>query len=92
MNRLLPYRKMRWKAEEEEPMACTFEESLVNAGCDTTLAARLTRLREAGDTEGCVHLLRCHRSGLVEAMHEAQRPIDVCDWIIYTLQNGTPVA
>ena len=73
-------------------MGRSFEETLADAGCDAALAARLSRLQAAGDTEGCVRLLRCHRSGLVDAMHEAQRPIDVCDLIIHALQKGTLVA
>ena len=73
-------------------MGHVFEDSLVDAGCDTELAARITQLQEGGNTEACIRLLRCHRCDLVEAMHKAQRPIDVCDWIIYALQNGTLVA
>ncbi len=56
--------------------------SLEAAGCDSALANRLERRAAVGDDEGCLRLLRAHRCDLVEAMHEAQRPIDVCDWII----------
>lgn len=55
---------------------------LVAAGCSEQLIRRLEQRIVAGDTEGCLRLLRAHRCELVEAMHEAQRPIDICDWII----------
>lgn len=56
--------------------------SLRDAGCDATLIERCERHLEAGDIEACLRVLRAHRCDLVEAMHEAQRPIDVCDWVI----------
>ena len=56
--------------------------SLMDAGCDNALAKRCAAMLDAGDASGCLQLLRAHRCDLVAAMHEAQRPIDVCDWII----------
>ena len=56
--------------------------SLVAAGCNSELIERLERQAAVGNSEACVRLLRAHRCDLVEAMHEAQKPIDVCDWII----------
>lgn len=61
--------------------------SLEAAGCDSGLASRLEQRAAAGDGEGCLRLLRAHRCDLVEAMHEAQRPIDVCDWIIREVET-----
>lgn len=62
--------------------------SLMDAGCDATLADRLGQRLEEGDAEGCLRLLRAHRCDLVEAMHEAQKPIDVCDWIIREVEKN----
>ena len=56
--------------------------SLIAASCNNELIERLERQAEKGNSEACLQLLRSHRCDLVEAMHEAQKPIDVCDWII----------
>lgn len=56
--------------------------SLKDAGCDAALIERCEQHLEAGDSAACLRELRAHRCDLVEAMHEAQRPIDVCDWVI----------
>ena len=61
--------------------------SLAAAGCDDRLANLLEERAAAGDGAGCLRLLRAHRCDLVEAMHEAQRPIDVCDWIIREVET-----
>lgn len=53
--------------------------SLVDAGCDTKLIDRCERALDAGDAKACLRMLRAHRCDLVEAMHRAQQPIDVCD-------------
>lgn len=63
-------------------MARISEGSLIDAGCDARLIERVERHLEMGNEKACLNLLRAHRCELVEAMHEAQRPIDVCDWII----------
>ncbi|MDO4405162.1 MAG: hypothetical protein Q4C09_09010 [Atopobiaceae bacterium] len=60
---------------------------LAAAGCGEQLIGHLEQRIAAGDTEGCLRLLRAHRCDLVEAMHEAQRPIDVCDWIIREVET-----
>jgi hypothetical protein len=61
--------------------------SLTAAGCDERLARRLEERAAAGDSASCLRLLRAHRCELVEAMHEAQRPIDTCDWIIREVET-----
>lgn len=55
---------------------------LAEAGCNAELIERCEQSLASGNTEDCVRLLRAHRCSLVDAMHEAQRPIDVCDWLI----------
>ena len=62
--------------------------SLAAAGCGTKLASALESRAAAGDAVGCLRLLRAHRCELLEAMHEAQRPIDVCDWIIREVETS----
>ena len=60
--------------------------SLEAASCDNELIMRLERQAKKGNSEACLQLLRAHRCDLVEAMHEAQKPIDVCDWIIQEVE------
>ena len=71
---------------EGDAMHSDVETCLRDAGGDAAFIARC-RAREAeGDTDTCLKLLRLHRCELVCALHEAQRPIDVCDWIIHDLE------
>lgn len=65
---------------------------LTEAGCNNTLVDRFDALKKAGETDACLRLLRCHRCELVEALHQAQRPIDVCDWLIHELEQSSRVA
>lgn len=67
-------------------------QALTEAGCNSALADRLDSLKKAGETDACLRLLRCHRCELVEALHQAQRPIDVCDWLIHELEQDSRVA
>ena len=67
-------------------------QALTEAGCGSALVDRLNAMQEAGETDACLRLLRCHRCELVEALHQAQRPIDVCDWLIHELERNACVA
>ncbi len=66
-----------------EAMEC----GLHDAGCAHELIERYRVLEEAGDTNACLNLLRGHRCELICALHEAQRPIDVCDWLIRAVES-----
>ncbi len=46
---------------------------------------RYLALERQGRREECVRMLRRQRCVLVDALHEAQRPIDVIDWEIHRL-------
>lgn len=67
-------------------MQATNEQSLRDAGCTDTFIERYLARAAAGDEKTCLQLLRLHRCELVCALHEAQRPIDVVDWIISDLE------
>lgn len=73
-------------------MEQAMKHALTEAGCNGVLAERLDALQQAGETDACLRLLRCHRCELVEALHQAQRPIDVCDWLIHELERDSRVA
>lgn len=60
---------------------------LADAGCDARLIEQCEQQLEQGNSDACLRMLRAHRCDLVVAMHEAQKPIDVCDWIIREVEN-----
>lgn len=65
----------------------TIQSCLRDAGCSDVFIERYLAREAAGDTQTCLQLLKLHRCELVCALHEAQRPIDVCDWIIKDLED-----
>lgn len=65
------------------------ETCLRDAGCKDAFIERFQASAETGDTNSCLQLLRLHRSELLCALHEAQRPIDVCDLIIHDLETSS---
>lgn len=66
-------------------MSDTTKALLHETGFDALQAERYLSLEAQGRKEECLRMLRCRRCELVEALHEAQRPIDVIDWAIYDL-------
>lgn len=68
-------------------MTESVEYGLRDAGCAGELIEQYRALDGVGDTRACLDLLRRHRCELVCALHEAQKPIDVCDWIIRGLER-----
>ena len=57
-------------------------------GFDERSTEQYKALEQQGRYDECLRLLRCRRCELVEALHEAQRPIDIIDWAIHDLQNS----
>lgn len=62
-------------------------QALADAGCTQSQIDAYEQLRAHGDMEGCMRLLRQQRSVLVRQVHEAQRPLDVLDYIMYHMQR-----
>lgn len=62
-------------------------EMLRASGFTETQAQRYLELEQQGSVEACMRMLRCRRCELLDALHEAQRPIDVIDWALYELQR-----
>lgn len=58
---------------------------LTATGFSPEQVERYLALEGQGRTDACVRMLRSRRCELVEALHEAQRPIDVLDWAIHDL-------
>jgi len=70
-------------------MATDTREMLTATGFTTAQTERYLMHERRGEVDACMRMLRCHRSELVDALHEAQRPIDVLDWAIYDLERTT---
>ncbi len=60
---------------------------LADAGCTEDLVELYGAFEETGDVDACKSIQQKHRCELVCALHEAQRPIDVCDWLIRNLER-----
>ena len=58
-------------------------------GMDTSMRDRFAELDAKGDSTGCLRMLMLRRAELLDALHEAQRPIDVVDAAIRDLQVQT---
>lgn len=57
-------------------------EALRDAGCDEPTIAQFMQLKAEGKLEEGLHLLAKFRCRLVCKMHEAQKPVDVLDYVI----------
>lgn len=75
------------QTKERRDVTETVKSGLLDAGCASAFIERYRVAEAAGDTKACLDLLRRHRCELVCALHEAQKPIDVCDWIIRGLER-----
>ena len=64
------------------------QELLETVGFSSAQTQQYPNLERQGRTQDCARMLRSRRCELVEALHEAQRPIDVIDWAIYELQRS----
>jgi hypothetical protein len=63
-------------------MDANIAQALADARCDQDFIEQYEQLEREGKHEESLRLLRCQRCRLVDAMHEAQRPIDVIDLVI----------
>ena len=64
------------------------QQMLVASGFGPQQTERYLAFERAGRRDECLRMLRCHRCTLVEALHDAQRPIDVVDYAIHELQHA----
>ncbi len=68
-------------------MVTETQQMLRSAGFTDPQQKRYLTLQERGETDACVRMLRRRRCELVDALHEAQRPIDIVDWELYRLER-----
>lgn len=71
---------------------CKLEEtciiqSLKDAGCDDAFIKEFQQLQKEDRVDELRQMLNCHRAQLVYKMHELQKPIDICDYLLYSLKK-----
>ena len=71
----------------EEKSDDVLRQALRDANCDEDTIQKFLRLRKAGEKEEALRTLSCHRCHLVCAMHDAQKPVDVLDYLIYQIKK-----
>ncbi|MDD2956505.1 MAG: hypothetical protein PHD67_09365 [Oscillospiraceae bacterium] len=64
-------------------------QALADANCDAITIQKFISLRQEGKNEEALQLLSCYRCQLVCAMHAAQKPLDIMDYLIYRLKKET---
>lgn len=63
--------------------------SLQNAGLSGANMQQFLELMAAGSTSGQIKILRKLRLELLEEIHSRQKSLDVVDYIIYKIRQGT---
>ena len=86
-----PRRKTWGKGTGAKMKLCCSEDALIqnlrDAGCDEEkTAACLSCMKSNRETE-CLRLLKKHRSGLLDTVHEEQKKIDCLDYLLYQMKK-----
>lgn len=71
----------------QEKSTAEVRQALTDANCDEETIQKFMHLRAQGRDAEALRLLSCYRCHLVCAMHEAQKPLDVLDYLIYQLEK-----
>lgn len=62
--------------------------NLIDANCSEELSKRCYELFEHGQTAQMLILLREHRKGLLNQIHEQQKALDCLDYLIFQTERG----
>ncbi|MCM1064945.1 MAG: hypothetical protein NC420_10840 [Eubacterium sp.] len=62
-------------------------QNLYDAGCDADIITDICRLYDAGRIRDAVRILRRHRCGLMDDLHESQHRVDCLDYLVYQLEK-----
>lgn len=63
--------------------------SLSSTGLDAFSISRFLKLLAEGGSAGPIKILRSHRLDLLEEIHSKQKSLDLIDYIIYKIRQGT---
>lgn len=62
-------------------------QNLKDAGCSTDEISTICRLYDAGQVQEAVRVLRRHRCGLMDNLHESQNRVDCLDYLVYQMEK-----
>lgn len=62
-------------------------QALKDAACDDQICQRVICFLERNRTDDAIRILRGHRCGLLEELHEHQRRIDCLDYLVHKLNK-----
>lgn len=65
----------------------TLEQNLIDAGCSRDFIREFVELEKEQDLENQFCMLRMHRFGLLDQLHDAQKKIDCLDYLIYKMRK-----
>ena len=74
----------------QKPMAAapvSLVQNLEDAGCGPELVKEFLALKETGDVNGQMRLLRIHRQCLLDEVHTGEKRIDCLDYLVYKIQR-----
>ncbi|RKJ50928.1 hypothetical protein D7X25_17505 [bacterium 1XD42-8] len=58
-----------------------------DAGCGSNEITEICRLWDAGQIKDAVRLLRLHRCGLMDSLHQSQDKVDCLDYLVYKMEK-----
>ena len=79
------------RQEQGKENAEALIQNLKDAGCKPEQVEQFLMLREAGDVNGQMKLLRTHRESLLDDVHMGQKRIDCLDYLVYRMGKETAV-
>lgn len=62
-------------------------QNLRDAGCDADKISEICRLCDAGQIQEAIRILRQHRCGLMDKLHQSQNRVDCLDYLVYEMQK-----
>lgn len=66
-------------------------QTLRDANCDEATVNKFLLLKDEGRMSEAIRLLSCHRCELLNALHEAQKPIHILDYLINKLRKSQQI-
>lgn len=79
------------KQKQGRETAEALVQNLKDAGCEPEQVEQFLMLREAGDVNGQMKLLRTQRESLLDEVHVGQKRIDCLDYLVYRMGKETMV-
>lgn len=62
-------------------------QNLKDAGCGSNEIIEICRLWDAGQIKDAIRLLRLHRCGLMDSLHQSQNKVDCLDYLVYKMEK-----